>query len=54
MKKSYWVIFGIVLFILALIIVIGIFLLSNRADELDEGRIETARASYAGKIIRLV
>lgn len=32
MKKSYWVIFGIVLFVLVLIIVIGIFLLSNKSD----------------------
>lgn len=35
MKKSYWIIFGFVLFVLILIIVLGIFLLSNKSDALS-------------------
>ncbi len=34
MKKSYWIIFGFVLFVLILIIVIAVFLISNKSDEI--------------------
>jgi hypothetical protein len=54
MKKSFWVIFGIVLFVLALIIVLGIFLLTNRAEEVDDDRAETASAPRVHIIYRSV
>jgi len=46
MKKSFWVIFGIVLFVLILIIVLGIFLLSSKSDELSEDQPDMARISH--------
>ena len=45
MKKSYWAIFGIVLFVLILVIVIDIFLHSNKSDELSGDQIEMASSS---------
>lgn len=38
MKKSFWVIFAFVLFVLVLIIVIGIFLLSNKPEAPTENQ----------------
>jgi flagellar basal body-associated protein FliL len=46
MKKSYWVIFAIVLFVLALIIVIGIFVLSNKPDDFNENQPDMAKKQY--------
>jgi len=51
MKKSYWVIFAIVLFILALIIVIGIFVLSNKHDDLNENQSEMAKILHGIPLI---
>jgi flagellar basal body-associated protein FliL len=46
MKKSFWVIFAFVLFVLALIVLIGIFLLSNKADTLNENQLEMAKIQH--------
>ena len=46
MKKSYWVIFAIVLFVLALIIVIGIFILSNKPDDINENQPDMAKIQH--------
>ena len=47
MKKSFWVIFGFVLFVLIVIIIIGIFLLSNKSDALSEDQTEMANSSLS-------
>lgn len=51
MKKSYWVIFAIVLFVLALIIIIGIFILSNKPDDFNENQQEMAKILHGIPLI---
>lgn len=45
MKKSFWVIFAFVLFVLAVIVVIGIFIISNKPDDLNENQLNNAQHS---------
>jgi flagellar basal body-associated protein FliL len=47
MKKSYWVIFAIVLFVLVLIVVLTIFLISNKSDTASQNQQEMARILYS-------
>jgi flagellar basal body-associated protein FliL len=54
MKKSFWVIFGIVLFILILIVALTIFLISNKSDALEEDQIDMAKTYQIGTEYRVV
>ena len=54
MKKSYWVIFGIVLFILILIVALAIFLISNKSDALSENQEEMAKEPHSTDMLSFI